>query len=1286
MSARIATSVALACLLSVAAALGQSGYQYRRSAIMNGNQVRTVFGNWGVIGQPADTRPRGSWKDDNNGYLGDVSPLIGAEVRWQDTTFRSVLTSPVSRPTGLPDTDPVSGVPWTMEPVSGYFGPPPNQSIALSNDKKTWPDAWPDKLSDAIDPGWRGSWNGYFGKRINADLESYFVMDDNNDLRFNLASNNPRGIAFKPDPANPQRSGLGLEIKVRAMQWAQFLAADNIFWLYEIRNTGKVDYDRVVFGMLVGTYVGVTASDDGPQEYDDDWSFYETQTNITYTGDYDRNTTRNPRWNQKFKVGMVGYAFLESPGSPFDGIDNDGDADTSLTGQQYPKFTLSSFDSTLIKAGDRLILIQNDFSRVPFVVPNADSVKIYTRGMRDTIWIYPGKTKVVEGNVVTDQLGNAVVNRNAYDGYDNNFNGLIDENQYLHYRQFKRNRNPPYQELINKPREVRYINYRGGQVNNTYGMIDEKRNDLVDNNRNWDPKFDDVGRDGIGPTALNYPGPDVGEGDGLPTSGYDNNGNDTGLPGEPNIDKTDVQESDQIGLSSFYYFAPANQIRLGDDEELWRDLAPGYFDVPLSIQYSPISGDSRPTSGEDGDFLYGSGYFPLLAGSTERFSLALVYGGGKGGSVEDDINDLLKNKKSVQRIYDANYQFPIPPEKPTLRAVAGDKQVTLYWDRVAEESIDPVLKIKDFEGYKIYKSTDPNFSDAFVLTDATGTVKGYRPLVQYDLKNDIKGMFYPPPDIFDAAQGISYNLGTDSGLEHVYVDNEVENGRRYYYAVVAYDRGDQVSGIYPGENTKSVTVLPTGDVVTDINVAAIVPNAPVAGYTKLSPSVLATHVTGPATGTAAYGLLDQTKVTGHRYTVTFYDSQNDSIDNNGNRLLDVADSTEWNRITSLYTVLDNAVLSEQFSSLDTGIVQLSRRDLVPSSVVLKDLQGAVVNSSRYVLNSSSGSIRGSAPGSLPAGATYTITFQYYPVFKSPHLQGNPAFADNNESDIFDGVTVNFANRWAVKETLSTWVGKAAYIYSFFPTDLGLTDPPLRGYRKPSDYELRFSDHIVDTSAAGPFPFDVQIPVNFRVWCNTDSTYVRFLFGENPVPGGENKISPLDELILLEVNPRGTYSPTWDLFFVAKQGDPADTVYNLTTGDKLIIKTTKPYRKGDVFEFSTELPKVDNAVASSSLAKIKVVPNPYVTAAEFELPLAPGITSGRGQRRVDFIHLPAGSTIRIFTSRGDHVITITQDGNIEDGTTSWNLKTKENLDVAYGIYFYVVESPVGNATGKIAIIK
>ena len=138
--------------------------------------------------------------------------------------------------------------------------------------------------------------------------------------------------------------------------------------------------------------------------------------------------------------------------------------------------------------------------------------------------------------------------------------------------------------------------------------------------------------------------------------------------------------------------------------------------------------------------------------------------------------------------------------------------------------------------------------------------------------------------------------------------------------------------------------------------------------------------------------------------------------------------------------------------------------------------------------------------------------------------------------------------------------------------------------------------------------------------------------------------------------------------------------------KLEIHLSKPFRKGDLFEFTTTKPRIDGAQAGQDILKVKVVPNPYVTASAFEPPLNPGITSGRGQRKIDFTHIPALATISIFTARGDHVVTLKHEGNIENGSLSWNLKSKENLDIAFGVYFYVVESSAGNMTGKFAIIK
>ena len=70
-------------------------------------------------------------------------------------------------------------------------------------------------------------------------------------------------------------------------------------------------------------------------------------------------------------------------------------------------------------------------------------------------------------------------------------------------------------------------------------MIDESRDDFIDNDSDWDPS-DDVGINGDESAGIA-----AGVNDQKPTSG-----SGTAFPGEPNIDKTDVSESDQMGLTS----------------------------------------------------------------------------------------------------------------------------------------------------------------------------------------------------------------------------------------------------------------------------------------------------------------------------------------------------------------------------------------------------------------------------------------------------------------------------------------------------------------------------------------------------------------------------------------------------------------------------------------------------------------------------------------------------------------------------------------------------------------
>ena len=44
----------------------------------------------------------------------------------------------------------------------------------------------------------------------------------------------------------------------------------------------------------------------------------------------------------------------------------------------------------------------------------------------------------------------------------------------------------------------------------------------------------------------------------------------------------------------------------------------------------------------------------------------------------------------MQNIYDNDYNFAKPPLKPNLTVVPGDRQVTLFWDKLAENSLDAI--------------------------------------------------------------------------------------------------------------------------------------------------------------------------------------------------------------------------------------------------------------------------------------------------------------------------------------------------------------------------------------------------------------------------------------------------------------------------------------------------------------------------------------------------------------------------------------------------------------------
>ncbi len=406
--------------------------------------------------------------------------------------------------------------------------------------------------------------------------------------------------------------------------------------------------------------------------------------------------------------------------------------------------------------------------------------------------------------------------------------------------------------------------------NDEDGMIDERRDNNIDDNHNWvpytdlngngkwdpgEPLNDDVGKDGIGPADPGYTGPDAGEGDGVPTHG------------EPNFDETDKDESDQIGLTSM-------TVRVLDES-----AGPfGLWGKNDNVMWNAMNNAFKDTLVQNANIylVFASGPFTLGKGLRERFSMSLLMG--------NDLNQLMFHKETVQQIYNANYNFSKPPYKPTVHAVASNRRVFLYWDNIAETFRDRFLGFenndpkqgykKTFEGYTLYRSEEPQFEDVKLITDSQSEPTYWKPIAQFDLVD----LIYGPDPV--GINGARFWRGNNTGLQHSFVDTTVENGKTYYYAVCSYTMGDSAynvvngiaTGLQPTECSKIIRQDVAGKITfVDQNCAEVTPNAPVAGY--VPPQIIGDLnkvSNGLGTGSINVQVLDPDAISnGARYKILF---------------------------------------------------------------------------------------------------------------------------------------------------------------------------------------------------------------------------------------------------------------------------------------------------------------------------------------------------------------------------------------------------------------------------------
>ena len=794
-------------------------------------------------------------------------------------------------------------------------------------------------------------------------------------------------------------------------------------------------------------------------------------------------------------------------------------------------------------------------------------------------------------------------------------------------------------------------NPHDGIDNDEDGMIDESQFDGIDNDGDWDIERDDIGSDGLAEFHINYPGPDSDgtEGNGIPDLG------------EPNFEITDNDESDQIGLTSFYS-APYPAVYPSNDEVMWAQLSPGIFQVPQQEV--------------DQTFLYGSGYISLAPGEKKKFAIAMVYG--------EDMSDILRNTVTMQNIYDNDYSFAKPPLKPTMSAVAGNNKVTLYWNDFSEKSVDPIYGY-DFEGYRLYRSTDPGFIDAYTITDAFGNITFKKPIAVFDTKNGLEG---PHPIGYN---GVQFDMGSDSGIRYTFTDSiGVINGQKYYYAITAFDKGYDLDFFENGfsENENLIPIAPSecsitldldykGNVVNlSENAAIVVPNSEAIGYIPANYTSddgdFVRHIAGYGTGNITVEVIDPLAVKDeNKYQIIF-----DNISSTSQIGFSVKDMTV---ITEMLKINSDSTAVASKSKIDSN-----------DSLIVASIDGDQLYDfgEDYSIIDGTGTFIVHNPDLIDRGE-FLVSYRFF------HLSDLRTINGEDDNPIFDGVRLKVTNtEYDLVEDSTGWtVGDCNY---------GLMALNVSRFY-PSDFELQFGGEIGDSinidenGNAVPFliknitqmndpPFRISDFDGDREWDPNESITIRPYDNISDGPLIIIRFSQ-DSIVISDTTVYDTVIAYGDTSI--NQVTYYDTIIvdivHPSIGDIFHIEISRPFSTDDIFGFTTTSSKIDNDIARTQLDKIAVVPNPYIVAASWEP--RHQYQSGRGPRKIDFINLPNKCTIKIFTISGYLVTSIFHDSINENGTESWNLLSDDNLEISYGIYLYHVDAPdIGEYTGKFAVIK
>ena len=1330
-----------------------------REARMDGNRVLLYFKNTTQLSNwvPGGLNDVSIWPNDGTGtrMVDGIGLLIGAktyilddfdpgtldtiivddpliiqttpdlhEIYWLQTQYREEV-----------DNNETNTVDWTLYPVFGYFNPGQDYP-AMSDDPNSWPQSgWPSRGSGLQ---WAGYWDGRFGKGVTyADLETYFVVNDAQDQEY-LQNKWIYGGDEKPElcedpyllledcivncdswciPSEPYSyypkpgyyiqedasvqpgapwGGLGIRVESRAFQWNNPLVRDALFWEYTIANISEYNITEVAFGYWVDNAIG-------SENADDEVGYFDDVLDLSYSWDFDGVGFGG------VTPGIMGFAFLESPGKSYDFIDNDLDG---LIDEKRDNDA-----GTLICATCGINDLE-DF--LTFYDLTEDELHEHWSGDEDQDWRFSE----------TDEQGNCT---QLWD--DVGLDGIGPNNiNYTGPDEGECNGQPDYVEGI------------GGEPN--FAATDVSESDMIglttfqlfridshaeNNTTKWfknDNVMWNMMSDTIKMQYTDVPSNLVelfasgtfqlnkGQAERVSMSELHSFDPLTGSPGGQSqgaVALFELKRTIQTIYETDYRFAqpptaPVLTAEAGDEQVIltWGNISEMSRDpfLPDSLQMDfegykiyratdKYLKDAQVITDGYGNPMFYQPIFQCdrIDGITGFADWSPVFGtsyyiGGDTGLQHRFVDTEVMNGRTYYYAIVA-YDFGLEPDDNLTSGIPPSEN-------------NAIIELDENE-YVI--STGPNVA---IVTPSAPSA-GYVP-PEFEMEHGelfgtgvIEPMVFAPGALIDAAEYIltftndtdELNYFTTSGLE-VYkkLDTPIEwcESQLDCSEFIAGDDCAAETGCSWGEITQLGTwydvpgsnnvefSLETGDnfdgqFISQAGILTI--------FLSENDSDFCTKVVfNSSSHVGLVGTWNSTSVTQYN---------NDSCTGLGGTVVDLDFSLILNTdLSLLYISYDCVNLSfcEDYEIENECLNALGCNWEIQSMVLVYE-EKPTLGSSNFPGFPNENLVHETVSNDQGNSYDYWTLNPDYPVV----------------TDVFDGLQLRISELVdTARISLQGWYQES----SPGQTSLIVNHNMLRSKLEPWDYDIIFTDH------ADAYVSDIAYPVNIydedgNPLNDSQSLFINESFDFYIY---NRTLQDTMDLVVYDLNSNGEFDKVGDKILVGKTGpyyfmgslipnmwvqtnfallfveDPSDGVENYPApGDVYSIIYDRPFFASDSVRIYTFAPdSISVEEHDNEMEKIKVVPNPYVCTNVMEGAI---FNTGYNQRRkLMFTHLPSQCTIRIYTVSGVLVDKIDVDNAVEDGSYHWDMQTNENLEIAAGMYIYHVKSDITGKEklGKFAVVK